>query len=1752
MRQRLLVKRCASTLLVMLFSSFFFPHLLSAQDQLKVEFDFTSISSATEISGVQADFPYWVLSLITIRDQNNHYVHGLADTSRWLAPTDTNQVGLLVDDVWNTILEYHEEDNAIPPDPNVKSLNPSYMVREALDIEGYTTSMAMVMDYSSSMEDQVYVAEDASRSFIRRVNRRDRLALIKFTGKIEMMQEFTSDTTLLMEALESPTSDRHVTALYDAVYLALEACADEPGRPAVIAYTDGADNASGHSLNGVIAYARELDIPVFLIGLGLNPNNASLSRLAEETGGLYVVTPSAEGLEEIYIDIYSRIRGYYVLATNSPDPDPNGTWRNIDLTVEYNDAEGQALGRYFVSYIAPDIEVSATIQNGDVEGQVIPAAAGGDTLTYSILLVNQAEGPAFNVKVVDDVADSLDVLEAGLFNTFLSNDSLVWEIPRMEIGDSLILNYVARIRPVMPMDSIPLINHIQVHCPDDADTTNNRTTTTVWGRGLADLIPRMVKPNITISPGYPFTLSAYIQNNGTADIVHPFTVSFSLPDGTVISSDTVNTLIIGDSVLVEVVWPDPERGEYNIEVFADNTLKIPELNEENNKHLQGVKVGVENFQVQISDVTYSESIQNITGYFHESILSRIQIIDQNDNPVKSLATFEQWVGPDDMTDINVAAKNVWTKFLEYHRHEVDVPDDNVVRDDMLVTEQRGQSYSLGLVIDFAQDYSWIQQPLNNFVASWTRSEAGAVTSAETSLDLQTLTQDIGLIRQSIDQDYEATARLTFDAINTSLQQIRQTSYRHGVLAILGGEDTGSEISLNVLSEKALEAKIPIYIVQTGNSISNDLQFLAEQTGGFYWLAGDVDELSETLISVERILQNFYVTAHTSSDTLQNGIWRTIDAEVTVFGWTDSDSGFYQAPAGIADVGVKKSSRTNYFTVQEGDTLYSASPGDTVYYSFQVTNTGHQVLSNITVSDVLPSAMSFLTATPNPLEISGDTLKWQIATLPVFTTQNYSYQCIVDTIRSATSFYMINQLTADCLQDTSKKNNVDQDSVLFIPLGPANLDIKKHALGDSLVVSGQDTIWYTNPGSLVDYALLITNIGALNARDVIVEDILADYLTLNHAIPTPDEISGDTLRWNIDQISGHHSKVSIFYSCLVDSQVPPWKIPVVNYALVTSPDDTLPQNNAASDTIWVTGLYPPDPEIQVAPSLVEPGDSVDVQVMTPVEVKDWDLIVIFEDGSQQTTYGDPFIQSTPLVPNVWTPVIPPFGNTYFTIPGGKEVVAVVFETTDVWDVVRSDTAWFTIGVTDVAIEKYAQTDSLEIVKNDTIWYVDPRDTVSFTLSVKNIGWHTAKDIQVVDALPEGLTYFSSSKTPVSITNTNITWMVDSIEVGKFKEIQYQCTVDTIPISRQKYLVNGVTISCPNDTIPGNDADQDTLIYDPLDPADVIMYKSGIGDSLSIVNGDSVWFVHPGNEVTYTLTVKNIGEISCQNIEVRDVLPDFLTFKTGTPAPIQKGDTLYWKINKLGERGGLEKLTYTCQVSGNMPSYHVPLVNKVWSVCPEDSVPGNNTTSDTVWVIGKRPPRPSITVNPTLIEPTDTVNVQVMSPVAVTAWDLEVHFVNQTISTIYGDNFISNNTLLPNQWLSVRPALDDTRMRSDESPENVRVVLITTDYWGLVQSDTAYFQIQSQDAFYLDRNVFKPYEGDLGLRFQLSANRVAKITIYDISGAKMITPVDDYFYAGWHTYTWDGVDEWGNRAGSGIYVAILESGSYKKVRKFILVR
>ncbi|MBN1508683.1 MAG: VWA domain-containing protein [Sedimentisphaerales bacterium] len=126
---------------------------------------------------------------------------------------------------------------------------------------------------------------------------------------------------------------------------------EQPRSKAVIVMTDGRDTKSppGRSATEVISYAQGVGVPVFTIGLGSEVDEAILSTIAIQTGGMYHCAPDSNDLKEIYRKIAGALKNEYIVTYETAvcqGEDAGNPEHGLEIVVTDGSAHGQGAKRF--------------------------------------------------------------------------------------------------------------------------------------------------------------------------------------------------------------------------------------------------------------------------------------------------------------------------------------------------------------------------------------------------------------------------------------------------------------------------------------------------------------------------------------------------------------------------------------------------------------------------------------------------------------------------------------------------------------------------------------------------------------------------------------------------------------------------------------------------------------------------------------------------------------------------------------------------------------------------------------------------------------------------------------------------------------------------------------------------------------------------------------------------------------------------------------------------------------------------------------------------------------------------------------------------------------------------------------------------------------------------------------------------------------------------------------------------------------
>ena len=92
----------------------------------------------------------------------------------------------------------------------------------------------------------------------------------------------------------------------------------------------------------------------------------------------------------------------------------------------------------------------------------------------------------------------------------------------------------------------------------------------------------------------------------------------------------------------------------------------------------------------------------------------------------------------------------------------------------------------------------------------------------------------------------------------------------------------------------------------------------------------------------------------------------------------------------------------------------------------------------------------------------------------------------------------------------------------------------------------------------------------------------------------------------------------------------------------------------------------------------------------------------------------------------------------------------------------------------------------------------------------------------------------------------------------------------------------------------------------------------------------------------------------------------------------------------------------------------------------------------------------------------------------------------------------------------------------------------------------------EKFFLSQNYPNPFNPITNIKYEIPKKSKVEINVYDISGQRVKTLVDEIKAPGyWSTY-WDGSNNFGQRVSSGMYLYTIVTKQYKKSRKLIFMK
>ena len=239
--------------------------------------------------------------IVTVTDQNGHFVTGL--------PRSAFRV---------------EEDG--------KPQKISHFGSEDVPLE-----LVVAVDVSGSMAPAMPRVKVAVKAFLGAVPSGDQVTLIGFNDSIFALTRRNTNPADRMKAVDR-LAPWGATALHDVILRSVDMLGKQPGRRAIVIFSDGEDQGSHASITDVERRLQASDVTLYMVGQGRGVEVAALKavmqRLVEPTGGRALFTDSLDQLHASFTDLLEELSNQYLLGYESTNARRDDTFRKITVQVD--------------------------------------------------------------------------------------------------------------------------------------------------------------------------------------------------------------------------------------------------------------------------------------------------------------------------------------------------------------------------------------------------------------------------------------------------------------------------------------------------------------------------------------------------------------------------------------------------------------------------------------------------------------------------------------------------------------------------------------------------------------------------------------------------------------------------------------------------------------------------------------------------------------------------------------------------------------------------------------------------------------------------------------------------------------------------------------------------------------------------------------------------------------------------------------------------------------------------------------------------------------------------------------------------------------------------------------------------------------------------------------------------------------------------------------------------------------------------
>ena len=203
--------------------------------------------------------------------------------------------------------------------------------------ENVPLELVVAVDMSGSMNLAIPAMRKAVAEFLGAVPARDRVTLLGFNDEVFALTRNTADPAERIKAVDALAAWGS-TALYESILHGVDLLGSQPGRKALVVFTDGEDQGSHVTFDEVEQLLQSSDLILYMIGQGravtTDRLRETMERLSQPTGGRALSTNSIDQLQESFNALLEELSNQYVLGYQPTNGVRDDTWREIKVDVK--------------------------------------------------------------------------------------------------------------------------------------------------------------------------------------------------------------------------------------------------------------------------------------------------------------------------------------------------------------------------------------------------------------------------------------------------------------------------------------------------------------------------------------------------------------------------------------------------------------------------------------------------------------------------------------------------------------------------------------------------------------------------------------------------------------------------------------------------------------------------------------------------------------------------------------------------------------------------------------------------------------------------------------------------------------------------------------------------------------------------------------------------------------------------------------------------------------------------------------------------------------------------------------------------------------------------------------------------------------------------------------------------------------------------------------------------------------------------